>query len=454
MEPAVGTGAGLVFLERLRAYAGAQAFVHGDEPLSYRTLGSMVDEWVAYLESESIGPGDVVMLEGVCSPEVAAALLALVIRRAIVVPITPSPVEGVGTYLDVAEVEVVISVDRHGDRVSRRTGRVATNGLHESLRATGRPGLVLFSSGTSGRTKATVLDFARLLIRYHTVTGRGRRTIFFLNLDHIGGINTLLHTLSSGGTVITVPDRSPDTVLASIVRHGAEILPTTPTFLNMLLAVGAHRRFRTDTLELVTYGTEPMPDRTLELLRTALPGVRLKQTYGLSELGILPTKSKADGSGWMKLGTAGFAHKIVDGVLWIRSDTAMLGYLNAGAEFDEEGYFNTHDVVETDGEYLRVLGRRSEIINVGGEKVYPAEVENVILGIPNIADVTVKGRPSPVTGMVVTAIVHLQHDEDDRSVRRRVREYCRGRLAPFKVPALVTVSREALHSARFKKARG
>ncbi|MEX3935792.1 hypothetical protein AB4Y32_29015 [Paraburkholderia phymatum] len=124
--------------------------------------------------------------------------------------------------------------------------------------------------------------------------------------------------------------------------------------------------------------------------------MKLKQTYGLSELGILPTRSKGSGSLWMKLGTEGFEHRIADDVLWIRSATAMLGYLNAPSPFDDEGWFNTGDVVETDGEYVPALGRRSEIVNVGGEKVYPGEVESTLLAAGNARDVTVSGRPTPV----------------------------------------------------------
>ena len=93
----------------------------------------------------------------------------------------------------------------------------------------------------------------------------------------------------------------------------------------------------------------------------------------------MPTRSKSSASSWLRLGNDGFEHKIVDNVLWVRSKSAMLGYLNAPSPFDEEGWMNTQDLVEVDGEYIRILGRKSEIINVGGEKVYPQEVEDVIL---------------------------------------------------------------------------
>ena len=90
--------------------------------------------------------------------------------------------------------EAVITVDDRGKRQFQVTGRSASHPLYDRLRAASTAGLVLFSSGTSGRSKASVLDFSKVLGRYGAPT-RPRRTLSFLSLDHIGGINTLLHTL-------------------------------------------------------------------------------------------------------------------------------------------------------------------------------------------------------------------------------------------------------------------
>jgi acyl-CoA synthetase (AMP-forming)/AMP-acid ligase II len=440
------------FLDRMKVFADADAVVFSDTTYSYRELLQQIDEWRGFLRHAEIAPGDVVALEGISSAAMCAGLLALIERGAVVVPLTPLPPAKRSDFVELAEVEVEITVAENGQREWRRTGRRAQHELYGRLRAAGSPGLVLFSSGTTGRSKASVLDFTKVLGRYGEAT-RPMRIMSFLSLDHIGGINTLLHTLSQGGAVVTVNERSPEHVFATIARHRVQVLPTTPTFLNMALIAGVSERFDTSSLTLVTYGTEPMPLQTLQRLREALPGVRLKQTYGLSELGILPTRSRGDDSLWVKIGGSGFDYKIIDGILWIRSDVAMLGYLNAPAPFDEEGYFNTQDVVETDGEWLRILGRRSEVINVGGEKVYPSEVENVLLQLPNVAEVTVTGHPNAVTGMVVKATVQLVEEEDERALTARVRRFCRERLEPFKVPALVQVSVQPQHSDRFKKVR-
>ncbi len=131
----------------------------------------------------------------------------------------------------------------------------------------------------------------------------------------------------------------------------------------------------------------------------------------------------------------------------------MLGYLNAPSPFDSEGWLNTGDLVEVDGEYVRFLGRESEIINVGGEKVFPAEVENVILQLSNIKDVVVRGKSNPITGNIVLARVTLFEPEDPLDLEDRVLAFCETRLAPYKVPGVVQIVSEDLHNQRFKKVR-
>lgn len=442
------------FLGHLEEFGDSPAVICDGDICSYVGLQDLIENWRRYLDKVEVERGQVVALETAFSPHACAGLLALIERKAIVVPLTDLPPAQRTDFHDIAQVEVVIMLNQ-GDTSRRRCERKPRQADHElygQLRDGGSAGLVLFSSGSSGPPKASVLNFEKVLRRYGPPK-RARRTLSFMNLDHIGGINTLLHTVSQGGTVVTVPERTPDVVLAAIEQHSVEVLPTTPTFLNMVLISRAIERHDITSLALITYGTEPMPAQTLSSLHDALPEVRLKQTYGLSELGIVPTKSESDDTLWIKLGTDGFEHKILDGILWIRSEMAMLGYLNAPAPFDEDGYFNTQDAVETDGEYLHILGRRSEIINVGGEKVYPSEIENALLELPLIAEVTVSGQPSPVTGEVVKATVTIDKAELKRTATRAVREGVNDTLEAFKVPMLVDITCEPQHSDRMKKKR-
>jgi acyl-CoA synthetase (AMP-forming)/AMP-acid ligase II len=207
------------------------------------------------------------------------------------------------------------------------------------------------------------------------------------------------------------------------------------------------------SLEVITYGTEPMPESLLKRLHATFPNAKLQQTYGLSEVGILRSKSRSDDSLWMKIGGEGFQTRVVDGMLEIKAQSAMLGYFNHPSPFTADGWFKTGDLVEQDGEYFRVLGRASEMINVGGEKVHPAEVEGVLGEIPGVLEATVSGEKNMLTGQLVCARVRLAGKESAAEFRVRMRTYLHGKLAPFKIPQKVVVVDQPLHSERFKKSR-
>jgi acyl-CoA synthetase (AMP-forming)/AMP-acid ligase II len=114
---------------------------------------------------------------------------------------------------------------------------------------------------------------------------------------------------------------------------------------------------------------------------------------------------------------------------------------------------NTGDMVEVDGEYIRILGRQSEIINVGGQKVYPAEVESVLLQMDNVKDAVVVGEKHPITGQIVTARVNLFAPEEPRAFKRRMHAFCRERLAAYKIPAKIEISGQEQYNARYKRLR-
>ncbi|HHW88053.1 MAG TPA: long-chain fatty acid--CoA ligase [Chloroflexi bacterium] len=436
----------------MAGWSAEPCLIWNDAPTTYGEILSRMHFWSHFLEEHQVAPGETVTLDGDYSPTTVALLLALIDRGAIIVPLTKAAEAHREEFLDVAQVESIISVDEYDFWSFKRTGRRADNPLIQTLRQSGDPGLVLFSSGSTGKSKAALHNFTHLLEKFKTPRQQ-MRTITFLLLDHIGGINTLLYTLSNGGVVISIQDRDPEIVCRAIAAHKAEMLPTSPTFLNLLLMSHAYERYDLSSLKLITYGTEVMPESTLARLHELFPQVRLQQTYGLSELGILRSKSKDSGSLWVKVGGEGYETKVVDGILWIKAHSAMLGYLNAPSPFDAEGWFNTNDMVEVDGEYIRILGRKSEIINVGGQKVYPAEVESVLLQMDNVADAVVVGEPHPLTGNIVTARVNLVHPEPAAAFRQRLRTFCRERLAAFKVPAKIEIVDTEQFNARYKRVR-
>jgi long-chain acyl-CoA synthetase len=439
-------------ISRLRQFGDAPAIVWNEITYSYSRLLLDLESQRRALAQHGIQSGACVAVLGDFSPGTTAMLLALATNGNIVVPLTRSVLTGEELQQRLVYASSVIEFDSDDQWSLQKRNEVQNHPLLDQLRDSGEPGLILFSSGSTGTAKASLHNFNRLLSPF-SQQRRSFRMLTFLLLDHMGGINTLLSVLCNGGVAITTRHRSAEAICELVERHQIELLPATPTFLNMLLISEAYRRHDLSSVKYISFGTESMPPSTLEALQRTFPGVKFRQLYGMTELGILPSRTHdADGLR-VKLGGEGCEVKVIDGVLWVRASTAMLGYLNASSMFDEDGWFNTGDaVVEEDG-YLRILGRDSEMINVGGEKVFPAEVENAILEVDNVQDVAVWGKPNPITGTIIVARVALRDPEEKRAVERRIRGHCKEKLAPFKIPALVEISEGPLHGARFKKQR-
>ena len=169
----------------------------------------------------------------------------------------------------------------------------------------------------------------------------------------------------------------------------------------------------------------------------------------MSELGIVRVKSEARDSLFMKVGGEGVETRVVDSVLQIRSSSRMLGYLNAPSPFDAEGWYDTKDVVEVRGDYYKVTGRISDVINVGGLKFMASEVERVALQFPNVSLVKATPKSNPITGQHVELLV--QPTSEDGIDRVALLDFLKDRLQPHMVPKRVRIESVAV-GHRFKKA--
>lgn len=331
---------------------------------------------------------------------------------------------------------------------------VVSNASLLQLLKLGEPGFIIFSSGTTGIPKASLHKLRPLIEKFSGVSrNRKLKTISLLLFDHIGGLNTLLTVLSGGGELVCITDRTPDLVCASIQHYGVQAMVTSPTFLNLLLLSGALYRYDLSSLQVVNYGTEPMSEITLEVINKLLPNLRLSQAYGATEIGVIPTKSESSTSKWMKVGDSNCDVRIVNGLLEIKTKTSMIGYLNDENPFTEDGYYRTGDMALQRGEYIQVLGRQSDLINVGGEKFFPIEVESVLQQLDHVLDVCVSKIKDPIVGQVVSATFRLKYEERRDQFRRRLLEFCRDRLSLAKVPVKIFLTTEPLHGDRLKKLR-
>lgn len=404
----------------------------------------------AFLEAEKIKEGSIVAIIGEYTPKSIAMIIALMERNIIIVPISTA-IKNYDEFIRIAECEYIINCVNEGLTI-KNTGIIPKHNILLNLKKESTSGLILFSSGTTGEPKAAVHNMSKLIEKFKN-KGKVLKTLTFLMFDHIGGFNTMIHALVNGGTIVTVNKRTPKDICDLIEKFKVELLPVSPTFLNMMLLNKVYENYDLSSLKIISYGTEPMPQYTLEQMHKIFPNVKLKQTYGLSELGIMSTKSEASDSLWMKLGGEGFETKIVDDILYIRAKSAMIGYLNAPSPFDDEGWFNTKDkVLQKDG-YIKILGRVTDLINIGGEKVYPIEIEGKLLGCDGVIDARVFAEDNPITGKMIIAEVKVNSENNNREFVKKLRSYCKDNLERFKIPSKFILNEGSMYNSRLKKNR-
>ena len=440
------------FVDNFEVYNSQTALIWHNISYSYSHIIGRINHWRVTLNNFS--QGNIVGLESDFSPETIAILFALIEKNVIVVPLDIKHSNKNSKKIEIAQLDFLIKVINEDEiKITKIFPAIdEKNDLYKIIQHKRVCGLVLFTSGSSGEPKGALHDFSKLLAKFH-VNRKALLTINFLLFDHWGGLNTLFHILSNGGTVVMLENRNSDYVCELIEKYKVELLPTSPTFLNMLVLSRAYERHSLKSLKVISYGAEPMPESLLKHLNTLFTNIKLQQTYGLIELGVMRSQSQDNRSLWVKIGGEGYQTKVVDGILYIKSDSAMLGYLNAKSPFTEDGWFITGDSVEVEGEYFKILGRKSEMINVGGEKVFPQEVENVILEIPEVEDVVVYAESNSLTGKIVCAKIKYSGCETKTEVIKMVKRHCRSKLESFKIPVKIIFSSEYIHSERFKKKR-
>lgn len=440
------------FLADFADYGDKIALISSNQKYSYNWLVEKIKYW-SYILSEAGIEKSIVSFNGDYSPEIIALFFAVMNLQNILVPLGVNNKEEKNKYLEIANVRYILVIDKQEKLLIDDLKTSVNNSTLVEFIKQQSAGIILFSSGSTGTPKGMLHDCNKLLSKYT----KGRKvfnTLAFLSLDHIGGINTLLYQLSNGGTTVLTENRSTEIICQLIENYQIELLPVSPTFLNLLLMSEAYKDYNLNSLKIISYGTEVMPENTLMSLANVFPGVKLKQTYGLSELGILPTQSESSVSKWFKLGGENYQVKIIDNILWIKTNSAMVSYLNAPYPFDDQGWLNTGDVVETKGDYFKILGRQSEIIIVGGLKVFPQEIENILIQIPEINEVTVFGEANAITGNIVVAVVKPSDlSIYKRKMRKLIQSYCQEKLQSYKIPVKVYLNSSEHHNHRYKKIR-
>ena len=260
-------------LDSFQKNSNKNAIIWNEKVFKYEFLIQSYYFWSDELKKKSIESGNVVVIEGDFSPNAISLLLALINKNAIIVPITETVKSKKEEFIKISQAEVIIEINKEDRTKITHTNNKSDNILYSDLKSRNRPGLVLFSSGSTGKSKGSVHDITYLLNKFK-IKRHSLKTITFLLYDHIGGFNTLFYILSNGGTVVTVQSRTPSNVLSLIEKYKVELLPTSPTFLNLILLHEEHKNYDLSSLKIITYGTEPMPKHTLERLNQLFPNIK------------------------------------------------------------------------------------------------------------------------------------------------------------------------------------
>ncbi len=323
------------------------------------------------------------------------------------------------------------------------------------------PQLIMYTSGTTGRAKGAVLphrktfwntfnDALELLFDTDAVS------LVAVPLFHSGGLNIItMPTFYTGGTIILQKFWNPEEALQIISQQKVTHFGAVPTMLQMMLDVPDFDRYDLSSLIGVGIGGAPASRELLDRIVEQMKVPMLIQVFGCTETSIVLSCSNME-----KIGSAGIPMfhsevKVLNedgeevapgsgevGEICTRGPYVMLGYWNMPEETAEamkDGWFHYGDLATLDEDgYIYIVDRKKDMIISGGENVYPAEVEKVLMEHPKIKDVAVIGISDEKWGEAGHALV-LPEDPEDVITVEGIEAYCEGRLARYKIPKQVTM---------------
>ncbi len=295
---------------------------------------------------------------------------------------------------------------------------------------------VLPTSGTTGPPKLVVHTLATLTGAIHEAPRQLWAT--FYDIRRYGGLQIFLRALAGQGSLqLSGVDERLEAFLARLGEAGVTHISGTPSHWRKALMSGEAGRIDP---EYVRLSGEIADDGILAALAEQYPRARIEHAYASTEAGVGFTVGDGKAGFPAALVEAGGAVKlrVVDGALQLKSERAALRFLgdNAAPLCDADGFVDTGDIVERSGDRYLFVGRRGGVINVGGAKVHPEEVEAVINAHPAVQASRVFGRKNAITGALVVADVVLNAGAGSQvALEREIMEVCRSRLPAHKTPA-------------------
>jgi long-chain acyl-CoA synthetase len=453
------------------------AVITGNQHISYARLRAQALSIAAGLAGRGVEPGDAVLLALGNVPEFVAGFLAIIYLGAVAVPISPTATAGeMATHATLAAARIGLFSDR---RTAEAMGgdsflAVPVEGAGGSIRdwiehglshgerpLTSSPdvlALVQPSSGSMGRPKLAERTHGQLVAEARALSrtanlGGDERILATVPLFHCHGLgNCLLAAIYHGAALVLLERFEPHAAVAALIDQRITVFPGVPFLFGILAESGVQGRF--PDLRLCFSAGGPLPEETYRAFKAKF-GVGIRQLYGCTEAGAITINLDADlDPSWQTVGRplCGMELRVVDdrfrdvpdggvGEVAIRGGGLMRGYRNVvRTDVFRDGYFLTGDLGRLDDRgRLTITGRRKLFINVGGTKVDPVEVEEVVRAHADVEDVVVVGEPTRFGDERVKAAVVASRQMKPWEIV----EHCRARLSAHKVPKIV-VFRDAI----------
>jgi acyl-coenzyme A synthetase/AMP-(fatty) acid ligase len=340
--------------------------------------------------------------------------------------------------------------------VRRRDGAMAM-----SSSRSGRGAVTLFTSGSTGRPKSVCHNWESLTRAVRQTSAQSPLTWLLTYRPHLyAGLQVFVHCLLNRETLVMPGDgMAVDRLLELMCRHRITAVSATPSYWRRIIALGRRDTLRQVSLTQITLGGEAADQSLLSALAGLYPEARVVHIYATSELGRCFS---------IKDGLAGFPVsfldqptddgvelRVEDGELLVRPANGIPGICPTdGSARNEREWIATADLVERVGDRFLFIGRRSEVINVGGNKVHPFRVEQVILAVPGVRDARVFAKRSSLVGEMVACEFVAQTGFDSDQVTQAIQTICRERLGAAERPRLVRATDTIELSGAAKKIRG
>lgn len=242
---------------KLESYGDRIACHESGHHWTYHDFRHCIEQIRAHLPA---GKGNVIAIQTSTSIEGIAALLAIAATQAIALPLPLELTESEQANMLAIAGATHRLTGTNSDFLLAPVAPKNRPALYQQLK---NSGLILFSSGTSGEPKAMLHDLNALLNRYKELRPRSDRSLLLLLIDHIGGLDCAFRTLFAGSVLIVPASRTPDAAGAAIAEHRVNVLPASPTFLNLMLLAQVPSNYHCDSIEIIAYGAEAMEDTTL-----------------------------------------------------------------------------------------------------------------------------------------------------------------------------------------------